>query len=123
MRLELVDKIRVNCQIADQGVVIGESKDFLFRFAHPEASLRPMRNGVKGGFFSNEACIGSAAKNKNAPPVKPTLPLRRWWLVPMTTPALAQAATISPALAVGVKLCLISIGILVVRSTPLLGGL
>jgi len=29
----------------------------------------------------------------------------------------------SPALAVGVNLCLISIGILVVRSTPLLGGL
>ena len=30
MRLELVDKVRVDRQIADKGVVIGESKDSLF---------------------------------------------------------------------------------------------
>jgi hypothetical protein len=44
MRPELVDKIRVNCQIADQGVVIGESKDFLFALLTDQT----VRTGVVG---------------------------------------------------------------------------
>src|SRR4029077_8454090 len=35
----------------------------------PEASLRPMRNGVKRGFFSNEACIGSAPASLHPRPL------------------------------------------------------